>query len=180
MTDQQESTPRTEPNVITASPLIDALGKAVAKLTSQIFIFLIAYLILAAFLTLSTSQIPAEIRIALLVIPILGLLVYASLKRRKILTQTRDLDVQVRAGIATGAATVAGVRGAAPDSLRSVKADVGYAGGRATVVGVDNPASAASPEADAAFLLQMFQKLAPKDRLELMNVANRIAAKALS
>jgi len=180
MTDQQK--PGSSETLATAviAPVADALGKAVGKLTSQIFVFLIAYLILVIFLTLSASKIAAEVRVVLVVLPILRLLVYAYLKRQKILAQSRDLEVQVRAGIATGGATVAGVRGTGPASLRSVKAEVGYAGGKATVVGVDNAAVSTDSKKDAEYLLQLFEQLNAKDRLELIGAANRMATKAMS
>jgi hypothetical protein len=176
MTNESESESSVPQNYATelTRPLGEALGKAVDKLTSQIFLFLIAYLILVIFLTMRASDLSVQVRVLLDLIPALGVIAYVYLEKKKIAEVKKKLQIDVNARIATGGASVTGLRGPAPDSLNELGVTVGYAGGKAQVIGVDSTPAASSGAADREYLLQLFETLDAKDRLELIGAATRM------
>jgi hypothetical protein len=128
----------------TTIPYEAALGKAFDRLTSQIFIFLLAYTILLAGLAFLGSGISESIRTLLYIIPVLGVLAYGWEQKRKIAKEAADHGVRLGVLFASDRAYVGGVRGSAGGEPQNVSLGAGVVRGDAQVVGVDT----APPDAD--------------------------------
>lgn len=157
------------------APFEGALIKAFDKLTSQIFIFLLAYVILLIGLAGFGSEMAATLRNLLYIIPVLGVVAYVWLQQRQIIKQASDKGVHVRAGIVKDSAYVAGRRGPISDSPDTVTVGVGLAS-RGTVIGVDNSSAddtgVDTPQSsDAKYLMDIFQKLNESNRRKLIGSA---------
>src|SRR5437016_2686080 len=89
-----------------AAPYEVPLTRAFDKLTSQIFLFLLAYVILLIGLAVFGSQLADTLRNLFYVIPVLGVLAYVWLRQRKIVQVAKNNGIDVRAGIVSGSARV--------------------------------------------------------------------------
>ena len=162
---------------ITAPPYEEVLKSAFNKLTSEILIFLLAYTILLIGVALFGSDLASELRTLLYVIPILGVAAYVWLKRRDIAQEERKRQVNVRSGIATGGAIVAGIRGQGVEAPEHLGVRSGFAGSGARVVGIDasgEPEARAAEPASERYLLDLFGQLNPLNQRQLVASAQSI------
>ena len=122
MPDQDDaSTPvDASPNSNQMAPYAAVLAKAFDKLTSQVLIFLLAYVILLIGVAVFGSQLTTTMRNLLYVIPLLGVVGFVLEKRRKIVKNGREKGIDVRARKVSGSASVIGVRGATADVPENV------------------------------------------------------------
>lgn len=151
-------------------PYETALNKAFDKLTSEIFVFLLAYMILVIALVTLRASIPDGVRALLYVIPILGVTGYAWLRKRTVIREPQAGGVSVKA-LFVKDAYVGGVRGVGPASdAGAVDVSVGVAAGGGTVVGVDRGNEAD----DLRYLSSIFHQLTDSHRRQLIMSASQM------
>lgn len=185
MPDDQTSAsgePRSTQHSMSQAPYSEALAKAFDKLTSQILIFLLAYVILLIGLAVLGAQLAPTIRNLLYVIPLLGVAAFVFERRQNIVKDGRQKGIDIKARRVSGSASVIGVRGATNDLPENVTLRVGRAGDRAVVHGVEygnvSEADASKPAGtDAQYLLDTFQRLSRQNRRELIATAQRLEGK---
>jgi hypothetical protein len=147
-----------------------ALNKALDKLTSEILIFLLAYMILVIALVMLRGSIPDGLRVLLYVIPILGFVGYAWLRKRTVIREPRSSGVSVKA-LFVKDAYVGGVRGAGRGAeAGAVDVSVAVATGRGTVVGVDQTNVAD----DLKYLQSIFHQLTESHRRQVITSASQL------
>src|SRR5438876_1425239 len=78
------------------------LTRAFDKLTSQIFIFLLAYVILLIGLAVFGSGLIVTLRSLLYILPVLGVIAYLWQQRKTIRRDGEDRGIDVKAGKITG------------------------------------------------------------------------------
>jgi hypothetical protein len=153
-----------------AAPYESALNKALDKLTSEVLVFLLAYVILVIALVTLRERIPETLAGLLYVIPVLGIVAYAWLRKRTVVRAPHAPGVSVRA-LFVKDAYVGGVRGPAPARGEGpVDVSVGIASGSATAVGVD----AGAEGDDARYLGTIFRELTPSHRRQLIASATQM------
>lgn len=159
-------------------PYEKALNVAFQKLTDQILLFLLAYVILLIGLSVFASGIADKLRVLFYMIPILGVAAYVWTRRRGLSRKMRGRDVGVRSGIAIGAGTyVGGERGAVKEGAGRTTADSVFAAGGATVIGrdvgakIDHPGV---PPLGAQYLVEIFQTLDERNQKTLVGMAKTL------
>jgi hypothetical protein len=140
--------PRTDPQA--NAPYEEALKIALNKLTSEVFIFLLAYTILLIGIAVFGSGLTTQLRTLFYIIPILGVAAYIWLRRPNIVKKAAG-DVRVRALLARGGANVIGVRGGPGQEQGNTDVSAGIASG-SNVIGRDygRVGSQSASDADAA------------------------------
>jgi len=147
-----------------------ALNKALDKLTSEILIFLLAYMILVIALVVLRGSIPEGLRVLLYVIPILGISGYAWLRKRTVIREPRSGGVSVKA-LFVKDAYVGGVRGVGRGGeAGAVDVSVGIATSRGTVIGVDQTSTAD----DLKYLQSIFDQLTESHRRQVITSASQL------
>jgi hypothetical protein len=162
---------------ITSAPYETVLIKAFDKLTSQIFIFLLAYLILVIGMAVLAPQLTTQVRTLLNLLPVLGIGAYAWQKRKSIAGEARRHGIDVKAGIVTGGAQVIGVQSASASASvpKDVSVGAGLASGQSRVAGVVlGQEESSNNAADARYLLETFQQLDRQKRRKLISSAQKL------
>src|SRR5687767_2395358 len=171
-------TRETPPGTGPAAPYEPVLIKAFDKLTSQVFIFLLAYLILVIGLGVLAPDITSQLSTLLYVLPMVGISSYVWQRRRSLAREARQQGISVKAGIVTGEAQVAGIRSTRGDANlpSDVSVGVGLASGRSRVEGVVIGAEGTSADAarDAQYLNAIFEQLSPVQRRKMIASAQRL------
>jgi hypothetical protein len=150
-----------------------ALTAALARLTNQVFLFLIAYTILLIGIATFGAGLPAELRDLLYVIPVLGVAAYVWLQRRKAVRSASKPSVSVRSNEVSDQAYVAGVRGTDGEIGGNVTVRTRRASGSAAVIGIDAGARPEAVNSDLAYLKDLFERLEPHRRMDLVQRAQR-------
>jgi hypothetical protein len=157
------------------------LTKAFDKLTSQVFIFLLAYVILLIGLAVFGSRLADTLRNLFYVIPVLGVLAYVWLKQRQIAKVAKESGIDVSAWIVSDSARVTGVRGAKAGSAlpKNVNVGVGLARGTADIAGVVYGDVEAEKPQSSSFqvLADIFNQLNKSDQIKLIASAQRLLDK---
>jgi hypothetical protein len=182
--DQPSDSPDPSPQPISSvpsAPYETVLIKAFDKLTSQVFIFLLAYLILVIGIGVLAPQLTTEVRTLLYVLPVLGIGAYLWQQQRSLASKAKHHGIDVKAGIVTGEARVTGVRADTGNANlpEDVKVAAGVASGKGRVEGVvigdEEPDKLAS---DSKYLLETFQQLDSQKRRKLIASAQRLLDEA--
>jgi hypothetical protein len=168
---------------LTSAPYEAVLMRALDKLTSQVFIFLLAYTMLLIGLAVFGAEVAAWLRNLLYIIPILGVLTYVLLRQRRLARKAAANGVQVRAGVVRDSAYVAGIRGVVREFLNNVRVSVGWVSGEARVGGVDQgeglgTEGEAPKGTEAQYLLSLYKELSDTDRSRLLAQAMQMHGKA--
>jgi hypothetical protein len=178
MPDQQQlksAVTADDQKVRAGAPYESTLLRAFDKLTSEVFVFLLAYVILLIGLAWFVPAFSIELRILLYILPVLGIAAYVWLQSGRITKEAEEHGVQVWSGVAAGSAYVAGVRGGLAALLGRVKVFSGIATGRARVIGVDAGSESLESEgAQEGYLLETFRKLDESNRRKVVNEASRL------
>jgi len=156
-------------------PYEHALLKAFDKLTSEIFIFLLAYLILVVGVAWLVPTMSSSLQVLLHVLPVLGIAGYLWLHSGSLVKTAESHGVEVRSGLALGSARVAGALGLGGRPDR-VKVKSGIAAGNAQVIGSDS-SGITTPEDksdDEQYLLHTFRQLDPAERRQVLTRMLRI------
>jgi hypothetical protein len=164
-------------SAVPSAPYETVLIKAFDKLTSQVFIFLLAYLILVIGLAVFAPQLVAEVRTILYALPVLGIGAYLWQQHRTLAGQAKRHGINVKAGITTGDARVTGVVSDADsvDLPKDVNVTAGLATGKSRVVGVVVGQEEAGDQAiDTQYLLETFQQLSAHKRRKLIASAQKL------
>ena len=148
------------------APYESALEIAFQKLSSQVLIFLLAYVILIIGMEVFAGGAAAELRVLLYLIPMLGAGAYVLLEKRKV----KPGGVSAAAGYASGS-TVEGVRGDPGKLSGPVRATAGFAIKGATVRGVDMGGGELDRPADLTYLSDLFANLDEEGRQKLITTA---------
>jgi hypothetical protein len=164
-----------------SAPYEAVLIKAFNRLTSEVFIFLLAYLILIIGLAVLAPGLTSEVRTLLYILPVLGIGAYSWQKRRALAGQAKLQGIDVWAGIVTGEAKVRGFQApaGAAGTPQNVKVTAGFAGGKGAVEGVViGDSETGANTSDAHYLLETFQKLNPPQRARLITTAEMLLKEA--
>jgi hypothetical protein len=165
-------------------PYEATLNTALNKLTNEIFIFLLAYLMLLIGLSVFGSSLVAELRTLLYIIPILGVMAYVRLRRRNLSQKEHRYNVQVRSGIAAEESYVGGERDPTQGGPGRTRVTSLFAR-RSTVIGRDvggqtGGSTEASPAVNAQYLLNIFQQLDQANQRRLISSAQSLLDKKQS
>ena len=161
----------------TKAPFEAGLLRAFDKLTSEIFVFLLAYVILLIGLGIFASALSVGLRTLLYILPIVGIAAYAWLESGRITMTAKNEGVDVWSGVATRSGRVVGIRGAISSMLGRVKLRSLIVSGNARVVGVDVGGDALGKGAQEGYLLDMFRKLEQADRRKVVNNVSSLLEK---
>lgn len=88
------------------APYEALLTKAFDKLTSEVFIFLLAYVMLLLGLAMFGSLLAGTIRNVLYILPVLGVLSYVWLQQRVMVKKAAEKGIKLKAGILKDSAQV--------------------------------------------------------------------------
>jgi len=145
-------------------------GLPISKAAWANFISLLAYMILLIGRAALGSEIPPELRTLLYLIPVLGVAAYVWMKRWRV-TRSTQRDVDVRAGVTTGGATVLGESGPLSDRPGRTEVRNGYAGSGLTVAGrMVSDSSNEDPKISQDFI-DTYRKLSLENRIKLLGRA---------
>jgi|GEM_PF-2290360 len=158
----------------TGGPYESTLNKAFDKLTSEIFIFLLAYMILVIGLVVFGKGIPSGLRALLYIIPVLGILSYGWGRKRTVIQEPRASGIRVRALWVKGG-YVGGVRG--PDTFQDGDVDIAGAVVSKDGIVVGRDSGGDSTDEASRYLLSIFESLNENDRGELIQHALHIKHK---
>jgi hypothetical protein len=186
MSEQTDATPREIPPslVSTAAPYEDALIKAFDRLTSEIFIFLLAYFILIVGLSFLNVRLTDTLRNLLYIIPILGVVAYLWVRQHELVRDAKKHGVDVKEGVRVDAgnvsddAVITGVSGAGEGPIGNVDVAVRRASNRAIITGIDYAqADAHSPSEEERYLVKLFRQLDVTSRDRLIAQAQKLRKK---
>ncbi len=165
-------------NQTQSAPYEVPLTKAFDKLTSQIFIFLLAYVILLIGLAVFGENLANSIKVLLYMIPILGVAAYVWQNQKKIRGQARKSGIDVSAWRVTSSGRVVAVNGAkSGDPIpENVKIRVGSVSQNAEVGGVVY-GTEESGDTSENYLLGLFAHLDERNRRELITSAQTLLDK---
>jgi len=157
--------------------LVDTLTKAVKRLTSQVLLFLIAYLILVAILILAGATIEPKVQAGLFFVPVLGIIAYVYLEKKTLDTQTRAVEDSTRVvAEKVDNSEIVGRRGKVDQNEGSVDVRVKDAK-NAMIVGVDAMPGTVSQNSQRDYLLKIFDGLGADARRNLVDKAIALEAK---
>lgn len=148
-----------------------ALKQAIDKLTSEVFLFLIAYVILLVGAELLAPGLTRNYRYLFYILPIVGIGAYLFQRSRHLAKQSREQlerSVTVSSTLAHDA-TVVGVRGEGADIPEEVAVVSRMALGGSEIIGVD--VGRGSSDARLEYLSRLFEKLDEADRDALVSRA---------
>jgi hypothetical protein len=111
-TAQTPSDPSKQPSPLSSpsAPYEAVLAKAFDKLSFQVFVFLLAYMILVIGLAVFAPQLATELRTLIYVLPVLGVGAYVWQRRRSNARDAREHGIDVKAGVVTGEVSATGVK----------------------------------------------------------------------
>lgn len=161
-----------------SAPYEAGLIKAFDKLTSEVFIFLLAYLILIIGLAVFAERLAITLKTLLYILPILGVAAYSWLSQKQIRNKATKSGIDVSAGAVTGSAKVIGVDGVERGNKISDKVRVraGLATDKAYIGGVVHTNN--EPETTSGkYLMELFLKLDENYREELISNAQKLLKK---
>lgn len=165
------------------APYEATLMNAFGKLNSEIFIFLLAYLILVIGLGVFAPGLANPLRTLLYGLPVLGIAGYLWQRQRMLVREARQHGISVTAGVTTGRARVVGVEGPAGTGAlpENVAVRSTLASGDSKVGGLVAPEAVPSAQAAPAseqYLLDLFRQLDGDSRNQLMMTAMKVLEKA--
>jgi len=149
------------------------------KLSSEIFIFLLVYVILLIGLAVVAPQLSTTLKTLFYILPILGIVAYLWLKSTGLIKDAEANGIQVYSGIAAGSAQVIGVRGRITQALGRIKVGSFVAIGNARVIARESAASDVNANPDEPYLISLFRDLDDAQRTALIAEANRLKAENL-
>lgn len=168
-----------QPNVVSHNaPYEVPLTKAFDKLTSQIFLFLLAYVILLIGLAVFGSSLAVTLRSLLYILPILGVGAYLWQHQRAIVKDGKDRGIDVKAGKITGQARIGGVVNAPRDRdvPNDVRIRVRRAQDSARIGGVVYGDGDESDD-ETSYITQIFQQLSKQGQRKLIASAQTMLDK---
>jgi hypothetical protein len=162
-------------------PYEAALLKAFDKLTSQILIFLLAYVILLIGIGVLAVEISDTFKNLLYIIPILGVGAYLWSQRRDIHNDAKKSGINVKSGWVSDEAKVTGVR-TTPDAAQvphDVDVSAAVVKDKAEVTGfvVESDDVSEKQSSDLEYMKDIFQQLSISNRRKLITDAQRLMDK---
>jgi hypothetical protein len=145
-------------------PYEHVIMRAFDKLTSEIFIFLLAYVALVIGFAWLAPAMSRSLVVLLHVLPVVGIAAYVWQQSAGLARQATENGVDVWSGVATGSARVTGISGAVARTLGRVKVRSTLASGNARVTGVATGTGGDADSTDEIFLLDKFRKLDESSR----------------
>jgi hypothetical protein len=158
-------------NRASTAPYEAALLKAFDKLTSQVLIFLLAYVIVLIGVAWFGDGIDSRLRMLFYLIPIMGVLAHVWLQRRRHIRRAMERDVYVGAGVTTGGSTVVGEGGRVSEQPGQTQVHSGYAGGRSTVAGRMTPEASSKDPVISQDFIETYHQLSRENRIKLLSDA---------
>jgi hypothetical protein len=151
------------------------LTKAFDKLTSEVFLFLLAYVILLIGLAVFGSSLIVPLRTLLYIVPILGVAAYLWQQQGMIVKDGKNQGIDVKAGKVVDDAHIAGVMNAPREGAipSNVKVRVKKASGSARVSGAEYADGNASDN-KTGYTLQIFQQLNSQNQMKLIANAQKM------
>jgi hypothetical protein len=183
MPEQSNTNPEQNPTspLVTTPPYEAALVQAINKLTSEVFIFLLAYVILLIGIAVFGESLTDTLRNLLYIIPILGVAAYVFLKRGEVVKEADARGIVVKAGVVRRDGYVGGKRGKTSSGSNG-KVDVRSGWTDGTVVGLDEayekePEPNTPQSSGSQYLLEIYEDLSEENRRKLVASANRLRTK---
>lgn len=176
----EPSTPETEPTTTNApspAPFEGALNTAFNKLTSQILIFLLAYVILLIGVAVFGAGIESRLLSLFYILPILGVTAYVWLQRRQYVSQPVERNVKLIGGITRGGSTVVGESGRFSDAPGSTTVRSLFASGESTVAGRMMPDAMRDKTSISSDFMAVYQQLTLENRIKLLGTAQSLLTK---
>ncbi len=164
-----------QPSVSRNAPYEVPLTKAFDKLTSQIFLFLLAYVILLIGLAVFGSSLVVTLRTLLYILPVLGVIAYLWQQQRAIEKDGKNRGIDVKAGKITGQARIGGVVNAPRDRdvPNDIRVHVRQAKDSARISGVEYDDGDESND-ETSYIARIFQQLSQQNQRKLIDSAHRI------
>ncbi len=156
--------------------LVGTLTTTVKRLTSQVLLFLVAYLILVTILILAGAAIGPEVRAGLFFAPVLGIMAYVYLQKKTLDAQTRAVDDRTRVVVERVENVKAGGRLGQVGNEGEVDVQVKDAKD-AVIVGIDATPGILFQDSQRDYLLKIFDALGPDARRDLVEKAMELEAK---
>jgi hypothetical protein len=159
----------------TPAPYENVLNTAFSKLTSQILVFLLAYMVLLVVLVWIGPTLSIPFIGLFYIIPILAMISYIWVKRQGIVAkpqESRNVNVKVRK--AEGEAFIGGERGIFPDTVGSTTVSTGHVRDQAQVIGRDRDNIT---NTNTRFLNSLFEKLDQRNQMKLISNAQEMLTK---
>jgi hypothetical protein len=150
------------------------LRAGLEKLTDQVLIFLLLYVMLLIGVSVFAPDMANQFRALLYIVPILGVVAFVWVRRRSLKVSARTRDVRVQSAIAVGAGTyVGGERGTGQDGTGATNVGSLLAAGGAAVIGRDVPVQTQElPRVQ--YLLEIFHALDELKQRKLIADAQRL------
>lgn len=170
-----ENTTKGKNSLSTSAPYENVLNTAFSKLTSEILVFLLAYMILLVVLVWIGPTLGTPLLGLFYVIPVLGIIFYVWVKRQRIVAMPQDSrDVTVKVRKAEGESSVVGERGVFPTTAGSTVVTAGHVRDQARVEGraINN-----TTDASAQLLIPLFEKLDQRNQWKLISNAQSMLNK---
>lgn len=157
-----------------AMPYEHLLVRAFDKLSSEIFVFLLAYVMVLIGFAVVAPAVSASFSLLLHVLPIVGVAAYVWLRSAGLAKQATANGVDIWSGIAIGSARVTGVAGAVARTLGRVKVRSVLAAGSARVTAVDAGGNGEADGNEERYLLDQFRKLDETARRAVVDEVHRL------
>jgi len=167
-TAQPAVVPRTAPYEI-------PLTKAFDKLTSEVFLFLLAYLILLIGLAVFGSNLVATLRDLFYILPVLGVIAYLWQQQRTIVKDGKDRGIDVKAGKITDQARVGGVVNAPRDRNvpNAIRVRIHRAQDSARISGIEY-GDGDELNDETSYIARVFRELSQQNQKNLIESAHRM------
>jgi hypothetical protein len=175
MSEQENLNKLQDESMTQTAPYEPVLLIAFDKLTNQILIFLLAYVILLIGLGVFAIELSDTLKNLLYIIPILGAGGYFLSQNRKISNDAEKHGINVKAGWVSGKAKVIGKRSPTGEASVSENIDViaGVAKGEAEIAGVViEDKKPVEPPPDIGYLSNLYEDLNDDGRRKLIEKAH--------
>lgn len=148
------------------APYEDVLLEGIKKLDSQIFIFLLLYVIVLSGMAGFFSDIPLSLQLSLILIPFFGIVAFMLSRRNKVSKQMAN-NIRVRVGNISEKAQIIGRQGNQIDT--NIDVSVKDASGESLVIGSSAPTMPQQSESELeTLLLEEFGKLSTEEKFEFI------------
>lgn len=163
------------------SPYEAVLIKAFERLTSEIFLFLLAYAVLVVVLSVFNVAMTDTLQNLLYLIPILGVITYTWVRQRSLARDAKKWEETPKDGVyvevdqARGNADIGGIVGSHQEPTTNVGVVVKRASDHAKVRGIEyGQHNQTLPLADESYLVDLFQRLDDTRRRKLIGQAQKL------
>jgi len=154
-----------EPGPGAKQPFGDIAARALSKLTSEILVFLLAYTALVFGLALAAPNMVSGLGSLIHLVPLLGVVGYAMFRQKEVAKDAAQHGINIATGITLGGSTVRTEVGSGSGEQSSSRVRTFLTAGKSRVDTRINPPAR---DTTVGFLVETFEKLAPKQQQEVI------------